>query len=109
MAYDDGLAERIRDLFAGRQDITEKKMFGGVSFMQNGNMCVGIVKSDLCCRVGKTAYEHALAQPHAREMDFTKRPMKGWVFVAPAGFESDADLKKWVELCEANSSSLPPK
>ena len=109
MAYDEGVAERLRELFVGRSDIAEKKMFGGIAFMHAGNMCVGILEDVLMARVGPSAYEEALGRPHAREMDFTGKAMQGFVFVDPAGFAEDADLQEWVALCEAFTGSLPPK
>jgi len=81
MAYDTGLAERIRDLVAGRQGVTEKAMFGGLAWMLNGKRFVGIVGDELMARVGPKAHDAAVARPHARVMDFTGRPMRGYVFV----------------------------
>ncbi|MCH8031581.1 MAG: TfoX/Sxy family protein [Bacteroidetes bacterium] len=109
MAYNEGLAQRIREMLTGRDDVVEKKMFGGLCFMVRGHMSFGIIKDELMVRVGKEAYEKSLAQPHAREMDFTGRSLKGMVYVAPEGFESDADLAAWVGKGTANAESLPPK
>jgi len=109
MAYDEGLAERLRDLFADHPGITEKKMFGGLAFMYRGHMLVGILGDSLMARVGPTEYADALKRPHGREMDFTGKPMKGYVYVDPAGFEADTDLSKWVWLCLQLNESLPPK
>jgi hypothetical protein len=107
--FDAGLAERIRDVLQSRHHITEKKMFGGLAFMLNGHMFVGIVGDKLMARVGPSAYAEALRQPHVREMDFTGKPMKGYVFVEPAGFEQDAALEKWINLCAEFVQTLPPK
>ncbi len=96
MAYDEGLAERLRELCAENAGITEKKMFGGLCFLSRGHMFVGIVGEALMARVGPDAYEKALRRPHARVMDFSGRPMKGYVFVDPPGFEEDRDLERWV-------------
>jgi TfoX/Sxy family transcriptional regulator of competence genes len=96
MAYDEGLAERIRALLAERRDVVEKRMFGGLAFMVGGHMAVGIVKDDLMVRVGKKKYAELVREPHARPMTFTGRPATGAVFVAPAGVENDADLERWV-------------
>jgi len=96
MAYDEGLAERLRGVFEDQPGVVEKKMFGGVCFMVDGKMCVGIVKCDLMLRVGPERYAAALAEPHARPMDFSGKPMKGFVYVAPDGFESDERLEWWV-------------
>jgi hypothetical protein len=107
MAYDEGLAQRIREQVAGQSGITEKKMFGGLSFLLNGNMACGVIKDELIVRVGP--HSHAVTQPHARPFDFTGRPMNGWVVVAPAGFESDPALHEWVEQGVTFARSLPPK
>ncbi len=109
MAYDEGLAERLRDLFVDRPGITEKKMFGGLAFMYRGHMLVGILGDSLMARVGPTEYADVLKHPHVREMDFTGKPMKGYVYVDPAGIESDADLNKWVGFCIRFNESLPSK
>ena len=109
MAYDEGLAERLREIFADRYDIDEKKMFGGLAFMLHGHMCCGIVNDTLMARVGPVQYADALQRPHAREMDFTGKAMKGFVYVDPAGFEADEDLRDWVAICEGFVNSLPPK
>jgi TfoX/Sxy family transcriptional regulator of competence genes len=109
MAYDEGLAERLREIFADHYDIDEKKMFGGIAFMLHGHMCCGIVNDTLMARVGPDQYDPALQRPHAREMDFTGKAMKGFVYVDPLGFESDQDLQSWVTFCENYVNSLPPK
>ena len=109
MAYDEGLAQRIRELLEEEPALTEKRMFGGVAFLVGGKMAVGIVKDELMVRVGPEAHAASLAEPHVRPMDFTKRPMKGFVFVAPAGFEDDADLARWVARGLRVAASLPPK
>ena len=109
MAYDEGLAERVRDVLADRSDIVEKKMFGGLSFMLQGNMSCGVLEEDLLVRVGPEAHEAALALPHARPMDFTGRSMKGMVFVDPEGLESDEELSEWVKRGLEFALSLPPK
>ena len=109
MTYDEGLAQRIREAFDERSDVTEKRMFGGVAFMVRGHMCCGVAREDLMVRVGPDAYGDALAQPHAREMDFTGKPMRGMVYVAPEGVDEDADLEAWIERGVAFSGSLPAK
>jgi len=109
VACDEGHAERLRDLFADRLGITEKKMFGGLAFMYRGHMHMGIIGDALLARVGPTEYADVLKRPHVREMDFTGKPMKGYVYVDPAGFESDTDLSKWIGLCLRLNESLPPK
>jgi TfoX/Sxy family transcriptional regulator of competence genes len=109
MAFDEGLAERLREQFGGRHDVAEKRMFGGLAFMVRGHMCVGILGDTLMARVGPAEYEVALREPQARPMDFTGRPMKGYVYVAPAGFEEDAALAGWVACCLSFNGTLPPK
>ena len=109
MAYDEGLAERIRGLLEDRGKVSERRMFGGLAFLMRGHMTVGIVKDELMVRVGPESYAHALSEPHARAMDFTGRPMKGLVFVSPEGIESDTDLEHWVERGFGYAASLPAK
>lgn len=108
MAYDEGLAERIRAVL-GDDDVTERKMFGGIAFMCGGNMAVGIVGDELMVRVGKERFANALAEPHAREMDFTGRPSKGMVYVGVEGIAEDDDLRAWIDRGTAYARSLPPK
>jgi TfoX/Sxy family transcriptional regulator of competence genes len=109
VAYDEGLAERVRGLLEDRPQVLERKMFGGLAFLVGGNMCVGVVGDELMVRVGPKDHAAALRRPHARAMDFTGRPMKGFVFVAPSGFGEDAQLARWVERGVAFASSLPAK
>jgi hypothetical protein len=109
MAFDEGLAQRVRELLRDRSGITERKMFGGLAFMSHGHMFVGILGDALMARVGPDRYAEALRQPEAREMDFTGKPMKGYVFVAPGGIEADSALERWVTSCLAFVGSLPPK
>ena len=109
MAYDEGVAERLRDVFSTYSDIVEKRMFGGIAFMHAGNMCCGVVDDMLMARVGPGAYAEALNRPHAREMDFTGKSLKGFVYVEADGFSEDDDLRNWVALCHAFTATLPPK
>lgn len=109
MAFDVTLATRIRSLLRGSYSVTEKKMFGGLAFMVNGHMCCGIVGKDLVIRTGPDASGEALRLPHSRPMDFTGRPMKGFVFVAPEGFQSDRDLKSWTQRGLDFVLAQPPK
>jgi hypothetical protein len=108
MAFDEGLAERVRHLVADPQ-LAERQMFGGLCFLLNGNMSYGIVGSELMVRVGPSAYDEALAMPHAREMDFTGRSMRGMVFVAEDGLSEDADLMRWLQRGIDYAGSLPAK
>src|SRR5688572_11756697 len=109
MAYDEGLAERVRGVLEERGPVSERRMFGGLAFLVRGHMAVGIVKDELMVRVGPEAYAHALSEPHARAMDFTGRPMKGLLFVSPEGLESDTDLERWIERGFGYAASLPAK
>lgn len=109
MAYDEGLAERVRALLADTPDLVEKKMFGGLGYMVRGNMACGIYQDSLVVRVGPERYEEALAHPLARPFDITGRPMTGWVMVAPEGCHSEADLSQWVEAGVEFALTLPPK
>ena len=109
MAYDDGVAQRLREIFGDRPDLIEKKMFGGLAFMLRGHMCCGVVDDALMARVGPDQYTDALCQPHTRVMDFTGKPLKGFIYVDAEGFESDDDLDSWVTRCEQFVVSLPPK
>ena len=96
MSYDEKLAIRVRRALGRRGDVVEKKMFGGLCFMVNGSMCCGLTKNDFMVRVGPAEYDDALTQRHARPMDFTGRPLKGMVYVAPEGLRSEAALARWV-------------
>jgi len=84
-------------------------MFGGVAFMIHGNMCAGVVREDLMLRVGPGNYQQLLSLPHAREMDFTGKPMKGFIYVAPDGLSFDRSLKEWLAAAHSFVSSLAPK
>ena len=109
MAYDEKLADRIRNLLARRKGFSERKMFGGISFMLRGNMCCGVNNDDLVVRVGPERYDEALADPHARPMDFTGRPLRGFVFVASGGYRTEKALAKWVRQATDFVESLPAK
>ncbi len=109
MVYDKELAGRIRQILASLKGLDEKKMFGGIAFLLNGNMCCGVVKDNLIVRIGRENYEKALAEPHARPMDFTGRPLSGFVYVSPNGYLTDKDLTKWLQQAIAFTRSLPPK
>jgi TfoX/Sxy family transcriptional regulator of competence genes len=109
MAYDEALADRIRDVLADRDDVSERKMFGGLAFMISGNMCCGVMGSDAMLRLGEEGVDAALDEPHTRVMDFTGRPMKNMVYVAPEGVQDDAELRRWVGRAVGFAGSLPPK
>ncbi len=108
MAYDESLAERVREILDDRPDLTERKMFGGIGFMLGGNMCCGVLGDELVARHGPDG-EAAHGEPHVRAFDFTGRPMSGFVLVGPEATAEDEDLDAWVARCEAFASSLPPK
>jgi TfoX/Sxy family transcriptional regulator of competence genes len=109
MAYDEGLATRIRDMLDADPSHSERKMFGGIAFMYEGHMFIGITGDVLMARVGPHDYEAALHRPHVREMDFTGKPLKGYVYVDPAGIEDDDDLALWIQKSRAFVKSLPAK
>lgn len=109
MSYDETLARRIRKQLQSRKDVEEKKMFGGLCFMVSNHMCCGIVNDSLMARVGPDNYDSCLSMKQASEMDFTGKPMKGMVYVAPAGIKTEAQLKKWLTICTDFISTLPPK
>ena len=109
MAYSKSLSERIRHLVSRQRGVTEKKMFGGVCFLLNGNLLVGVWKDSLIVRVGKDAYEAALLVEHVKEFDITGRPMKGWVMVEADGIDSDHQLTHWVDQATLFVRTLPVK
>lgn len=109
MAFDAGLAERIREVLVDVGGVTERKMFGGLAFLIHGNMFVGVVGETLMARDGADRYQAALAREFAREMDFTGKPMKGNVYVEPDGTRADVDLALWVGTCLAFVRTLPRK
>ena len=110
MAYDEKLVGRVRKVLARGKALTEKKMFGGLTFMMQGNMCCGVTKNDdLVLRLGPERSEQALKQQHVRSCDFTGRRLKSMVIVEPAGYTTDSSLRKWVKQAADFASSLPAK
>ena len=109
MAYDAALADRIRVVLPRGKRFEEKKMFEGVGYLLNGNMCVGIWKDSLIARLGPEQGEAALQEPYVKEFDITGRPMKGWVMVLPEGIEEDDQLKEWVARASKFVAKLPKK
>ena len=109
MAFSEELAERIRQGLARRKGIEEKKMFGGIGFLLNGNLLVGVWKDSLIVRLGPDEGEEALKEPHVSEFDITGRAMKGWVLVAPEGVDADEQLKGWIERAVKFVGKLPAK
>lgn len=109
MAYDEGLAQRIREQLQDHSNVEEKKMFGGLCFMVNQHMCCGIVGDKLMVRVSPEKYEEKLKKEHVFKMDFTGKPMKGMLYIGPEGVKSDQDLNQWIETCLNFIQTLPPK
>jgi TfoX/Sxy family transcriptional regulator of competence genes len=109
MAYGEGLAERIREVLSDYPEIKEKKMFGGLAFMLHGNMACGLIKEDFMVRVGATKYDETLRNPHARKMEFTGKPMKGFIMIDAEGYEDDKALASWVKQGVNYARSLPAK
>jgi TfoX/Sxy family transcriptional regulator of competence genes len=109
MAFDEALAARIRQGFARRKGIQEKKMFGGVGFLLKGNMCVGVWRESLIVRLDLEEYASALKEPHVSEFNITGRSMRGWVLVGPAGLTMDEELKSWIARAVKFVGKLPAK
>ena len=107
MAFDEKLAERIRNRLGKRAGLMEKKMFGGIAFLLNGNMCCGVHKEDMIVRLDPEQTEKALSERHARAFDLTGRPMKGWLLVAGEGVVTDAALGMWIDVATSYAGSLP--
>ena len=106
---DEVLVGRIRTLMKGRRGCTEQKMFGGLCFMINGNMCVGPWEGSLVVRLDKAHHDQTQSEPHAGPMNITGKTMRGWALVAPEGIEQDADLKRWVDRAVKFARTLPAK
>jgi hypothetical protein len=109
MAYDEELAQRVRERLAAETGLAEKRMFGGLAFLLDGNMAVGISVNDLMVRVGPDATDDALAEPHTRPFDMTGRPMRGWILVAPDGVTGEDALAAWIARGVSFARTLPPK
>lgn len=113
MAFSEELAHRVREMLANdvatEAGIEERKMFGGISFMLRGHYCCGVLNDDLMVRGSPQAHDEQLAEPHAREMDFTRRVMRGWVYIAPEGTDDDEALAKWVTAGVEHARSLPAR
>ncbi|MAG12988.1 MAG: RNA methyltransferase [Spirochaetales bacterium] len=109
MAYDEGLAERMRAVLEGRNDIEEKHMFGGIGFLLRGNMACGVHKDWLIIRIGEDRYRESLELPHVRDFDLTGRAMKGWLVVDPPGYDDDGQLEEWMQAGISFAETLPPK
>lgn len=109
MPYSEELAQRVRHQLSLRTKFSERKMFGGLTFMVNAHMCCGIVGDKLMVRVGPEAYEDSLGEPHVREIDFTGKALKGMVYVGVKGLEQNDDLGNWITRGLDFIQTLPPK
>jgi TfoX/Sxy family transcriptional regulator of competence genes len=109
MAFSETLAERIRQQLAQRKNVQEKKMLGGVGFLLNGNLLVGVWKESLCVRLGPDQAEEALLEPHVKDFDITGRAMKNWILVEPEGVVEDEQLKDWIQRAVEFVGKLPKK
>lgn len=110
MAYDEALADRLRDIMGGEPHLTEKKMFGGLAFLVGGNMAVAAAsRGGLMLRIDPDRTEELLAERHAEPLEMRGREMRGWIRVDAAGVESDADLERWAEVGLSYARTLPPK
>ena len=109
MTDDELLAGRIRPVLSGRNGFSERKMFGGVCFMINGNMCAGTWKGSLIVRLDKRDHDRTLAEPHTKPANITGRTMKGWALVEPQGVQSEGGLKMWLDRAAEFAGSLPAK
>lgn len=107
--YDEALAQRIRQAMGEDPSLSEKKMFGGLAFLHRGLMFVGVSGNKLMARVGKENYQESLGHEHVREMDFTGKPMQGYVYVEPSGLETDERLGFWLRRCKQFVDTLPAK
>jgi TfoX/Sxy family transcriptional regulator of competence genes len=107
MAFDTNLAQRVRDVLGGRAGISERRMFGGLAFLVDGKMFIGIRNDSLMARVGAERHADALAMPGVRQMDFTGRPMKGYVYIDPPAIAEEQDLYAWVQWCVEYVARLP--
>ncbi len=109
MAYDEALASRVRAALAGKDGLNERKMFGGLCLMLHGNMFAGVINAELMLRVGPDRFDATLARPGARPMDFTGKPMTGFVYVEPSAFKTNPELSSWLAEALGFVETLPPK
>lgn len=109
MAFNEHLAWRVRKRLAAQKGLTEKRMFGGLAFLLNGNMCCGVHQRELIVRLNPAQTDIALAEPHTRIFDLSGRPMRGWILVEPAGLADDPALAKWLRFGTTYAASLPKK
>jgi TfoX/Sxy family transcriptional regulator of competence genes len=104
MAYNQQIADRVRERFIHSSNMVEKEMMGGLAFMVNDKMCVGVVKDELMCRIDPDLFEEVLEKPGCRPMDFTGKPMRGWVFVSQETISKNKELDYWIALALAYNS-----
>ena len=109
VAYDEELADRVREHLVDVKGVTEREMFGGVSFMVAGNLCAGVLGDDLVVRIDPTLHHDALTRPGAREFEMGGRSSRGMIRVAPVGVAEDLDLALWLRLGLAQATTRPPK
>lgn len=109
MSYDEQLAERVRARLARKRSVVEKKMFGGLVFLLQGNILVGIWRDSLIARIGQEMADAALRESHVRPMDITGKPMTGWIIIDSAGIEDDESLTRWIEIARSFVVTLPKK
>lgn len=109
MAYDEALASRVRKILSPVSGFSEKKMFGGLCLLIHGNMCCGVLKDELVLRLKPERAQEVLSGPHTRPLDFTGRPMKGFVFIEAGGLRTDRQLRDWVSMARLFARSLPRK
>lgn len=98
MAYNELLANRVREHLAHLDNVAEKEMMGGLTFMYNDKMCIGIIKDELMCRIDPALHDLAIEKTGCRTMDFTKRPMRGYIMVDETGMKTIKDLEYWIAL-----------
>lgn len=109
MAYDEGLATRIREVIGGESGLSERKMFGGLAMLLHGNMAVGVRNDGMIVRTHPDQHDQFMSEQGAKPFDLTGRPMKGWIVVDPSGCAEDDDLRRWVDRGLTYARSLPPK
>lgn len=109
MAYDKALAERLAEIIAGRSGMKEKRMFGGICYMLNGNMCVGIHKDNVIVRIGEDTAEKIMMEPYVKPMDITGKVMKGWAMIGPDGITKDKSLERFCSFAIEFVLTLQPK
>src|SRR5215813_7200011 len=109
MAYDETIASRVRRILSPIAGFSEKRMFGGLCFLVHGNMCCGVLKDQLVLRVEPDRADELLSRPDTRPMDFTGRPMKGFLFIEAEGLDTDERLEDWVSMAVSFVQRLPRK